>query len=31
VNIVEEMSCWTDILIVIDESDLPKAMSLLRF
>ena len=31
VNIVEEMSCWTDVLVVIDEDDLAKAMGLLKF
>jgi aspartokinase len=29
INILEEMSCWTDILIVIDEKDLAKTMRVL--
>jgi len=29
INIREEMSCWTDVMIVIDEKDIAKAMSLL--
>jgi hypothetical protein len=31
VNIVEEMSCWTDVLMVINENDLAKTMELLKF
>jgi len=31
INIVEEMSCWTDILIVIDENDMPAAVKILSF
>lgn len=29
INIREEMSCWTDVMVVIDEADIGKAMSLL--
>ncbi len=29
INIREEMSCWTDIIIIIDEVDMPKAMQVL--
>jgi aspartokinase len=29
INIREEMSCWTDVMVVIDEKDLPKAMQVL--
>ena len=29
INIREEMSCWTDIMVVIDEKDIAKAMQLL--
>lgn len=29
INLREEMSCWTDIMIVIDERDMAKAMKLL--
>jgi aspartokinase len=29
VNIREEMSCWTDVMIVIDEGDLPKVMDII--
>jgi aspartokinase len=31
VNILEEMSCWTDLLIVLDEKDMAKAVKLLSF
>jgi aspartokinase len=31
INILEEMSCWTDLMIIIDEKDLPRAMRVLRF
>ena len=29
INIREEMSCWTDIMVVIDERDMPKAMQVI--
>ncbi len=29
VNVREEMSCWTDVMFVIDEGDLPKVMDIL--
>lgn len=29
INILEEMSCWTDVMIIIDEKDLPRAMDVL--
>lgn len=29
INIREEMSCWTDIMIIIDEQDIGKAMQVL--
>lgn len=29
INILEEMSCWTDLMIIIDENDLAKTMSVL--
>ena len=29
INIYEEMSCWTDLMIVIDENDLGKTMNIL--
>ena len=31
INILEEMSCWTDLMIVIEEKDLAKAVSVLSF
>lgn len=31
INIVENMSCWTDTLFVIDENDAGKVMELMRF
>ncbi len=31
INIVETFSCWTDTIFIIDEKDLAKVMSLLRF
>ncbi len=31
INIVENMSCWTDTLFVISEKDVPKAVEALRF
>jgi aspartokinase len=31
INVLEEMSCWTDLLIVIDEKDIPAAMKILSF
>ena len=31
VNIVETMSCWTDTIFVINEKDISKTMSFLRF
>ena len=29
INIREEMSCWTDVMVIIDEKDLAKAMQVL--
>ena len=29
INILEEMSCWTDIMVIIDENDLARAMKVL--
>jgi hypothetical protein len=29
INVLEEMSCWTDLMIVIDENDLAKSMKVL--
>jgi aspartokinase len=29
INVLEEMSCWTELMMVIDERDLPKAMKVL--
>ncbi len=31
INIGETMSCWTDTMIIVSESDLPKALSFLSF
>jgi len=31
INIVEQMSCWTDTIVVISENDIPTVMSFLRF
>ena len=31
VNIVEEMSCWTDTIFLVQEKDLGKVMELLKF
>ncbi|MBT5272977.1 hypothetical protein HOL83_06600 [Candidatus Woesearchaeota archaeon] len=31
INIVETMSCWTDTIVVIDENDVGKVMSFLKF
>lgn len=31
VNIREEMSCWSDIMFIIEEQDLPKAMEVLNY
>lgn len=31
INIVEQMSCWTDTIMVISEKDIPEVMSFLRF
>ena len=31
INILEEMSCWTDILILIREKDLPEVIQFLKF
>jgi aspartokinase len=31
VNINEEMSCWTDLMLIIDKNDLGKTMKLLSF
>jgi hypothetical protein len=31
INIVETMSCWTDTIVVIDENDISKVMSFLKF
>lgn len=30
INVLEEMSCWTDLIFVIEEADLPKAMKALN-
>ncbi len=29
INVREEMSCWTDLLLVVDENELPRALSVL--
>jgi aspartokinase len=31
INIREEMSCWTDLMIILDEKDMAKAMEVLNF
>jgi len=31
INIIEQMSCWTDTIVVIDENDIPFVMSFLKF
>ena len=31
VNVLEEMSCWTDLMIILEEKDLSKAMAVLSF
>lgn len=31
INIIEQMSCWTDTIVIIDENDLPPVMSFLKF
>lgn len=31
INVLEEMSCWTDLMLVIEEKDLTKAMKVLSF
>ena len=31
INILEEMSCWTDLMIVIDEKDMASAVKVLSF
>jgi aspartokinase len=31
INVLEEMSCWTDLMIIIDEKDIPNAMDVLNF
>ena len=31
INILEEMSTWTDVMIIIDENDLAKVMEFLKF
>lgn len=31
INIVETMSCWTDTIVIVEEKDVGKAMSLLKF
>lgn len=31
INVLEEMSCWTDLMIVIDEKDMAKAVKVLSF
>ena len=31
INILEEMSCWTDLMIIVDEKDLAGAMDVLSF
>ena len=30
INIVEQMSCWTDTIIVISEDDIPAVMKFLK-
>lgn len=30
VNVREEMSCWTDLILIIDENDVPKALATLN-
>ena len=31
INVLEEMSCWTDLMLVISEEDLPRALKVLSF
>ncbi|MBN2423110.1 ACT domain-containing protein [Candidatus Woesearchaeota archaeon] len=31
INILEEMSCWTDVMIIIEEKDLARTMEFLKF
>jgi aspartokinase len=31
INVLEEMSCWTDLMITIDEKDMAKAIKVLSF
>ena len=31
INIVEEMSCWTDTIFLVQEKDLGRIMELLKF
>lgn len=31
INILEEMSCWTDLMIILDEKDLARAVEVLSF
>lgn len=31
INVLEEMSCWTDLVMVIHEEDLPRALKVLNF
>lgn len=31
INVLEEMSCWTDLMIILEEKDLQKAMEVLSF
>ncbi|MBT3720413.1 hypothetical protein HN789_01055 [archaeon] len=31
INVLEEMSCWTDLMIILDNKDLSKAMTVLSF
>lgn len=31
INVLEEMSCWTELMMVVEEEDLPRALRLLKF
>lgn len=31
INVLEEMSCWTDLMIVLDEKDMSKALKVISF
>lgn len=31
INIMEEMSCWTDLMIILEEKDMARAMDILSF